>query len=70
MAEVASIDPTVAETVIVDNEEDESKVRGAWLQCVHPPRSNTLPCSVSCQLISTAPPGNSSHETSRRRDGT
>jgi hypothetical protein len=28
MAEVASTDPAIAETVIGDNEEDESKVRG------------------------------------------
>jgi hypothetical protein len=28
MAEVASSDPAIAETVIGDNEEDESKVRG------------------------------------------
>lgn len=45
MAEVASVDPAAAETVIVDNEEDESKVRGVRLQCVHLPRSNVL---VSC----------------------
>ena len=45
MAEVASLDPAAAETVIVDNEEDESKVRGAWLQCVQPPRSSA---GVSC----------------------
>jgi hypothetical protein len=44
MAEVASLDPAVAETVIVDNEEDESKVRGAWSQYVHPPRSNVCCC--------------------------
>ena len=37
MAEVASVDPAAAETVIMDNEEDESKVRGARLQCVPPP---------------------------------
>lgn len=29
MAEVASTDPAVSETVIIDNEEDESKVRGS-----------------------------------------
>jgi hypothetical protein len=45
MAEVASLDPAAAETVIVDNEEDESKVRGAQQQCVHPPRSSAV---VSC----------------------
>jgi hypothetical protein len=28
MAEVASTDPAIAETVLGDNEEDESKVRG------------------------------------------
>jgi hypothetical protein len=28
MAEVAPTDPAIAETVIGDNEEDESKVRG------------------------------------------
>ena len=28
MAEVASTDPALAETVMGDNEEDESKVRG------------------------------------------
>lgn len=45
MAEVASVDPAAAESVIVDNEEDESKVRGAWLQCVH---LLVAVCSVSC----------------------
>jgi len=33
MAEVASTDLAIAETVIGDNEEDESKVRGV---CPHP----------------------------------
>jgi hypothetical protein len=33
MAEVASTDPAIADTVIGDNEEDESKVRGVLTTC-------------------------------------
>lgn len=61
MAQVASTDPAIAETAIGDNEEDESKVRG-----IRPHSSLQLHC-----CLTTIPlPGNSPHETARRRNGT
>ena len=63
MAQVASTDPAVAENAIGDNEEDESKVRGI--------RPHSLLVTTALLSHTTKPPpGNSPHETARRRNGT
>jgi hypothetical protein len=62
MAEVASTDIIVSEAVIVDNEEDESKVRGLL------PHACTLLVKAllsACQLTTITVSGNSSHEAAR-----
>ena len=69
MAEVASTDPAIAETVIGDNEEDESKVRGQ--QTTLSNRNFVKSVLSRCVVNSShTPPGNSPHETARRGDGT
>jgi hypothetical protein len=60
MTEVASTDPVVSEAAIVDNEEDESKVRGSTTT---PTPSLKLYWVVDSPQITVT--GNSSYEATR-----